>query len=77
MSFPYGVFMVLKEVCFVSHRQKPSWCFVVRQMYFMPAASTRSSHASGSNFTGFHCFASFTYSARGTRARHCSCSWNP
>ena len=33
----------------------------------MPASSARSSQASGLNFTGFHCWASLTYSARGTR----------
>jgi len=28
-------------VCLVSQRQKPSWCFVVSTMYFMPAAWRR------------------------------------
>ena len=38
-SRPKGECMMLKSVSFVSNMQKPSWCFVVNTMYFMPAAS--------------------------------------
>jgi len=52
MSRAKGVFMVLKGVCAVFHRQKPSWCLAVRQMYFMPADCIKSSQASGSKDWG-------------------------
>ena len=39
-------------------------------MYFMPASFASSTHASASNLTGFHCFASCSYSGTGIRARN-------
>ena len=36
----------------VGNRAKPSWCFEVITMYFMPASLASAAHASGSYFTG-------------------------
>ncbi len=38
-------------------------------MYLIPASFASCTQASGSNFTGFHCFASCSYSATGILAR--------
>ncbi len=56
-------------VTFESNSANPSWCLDVITMYFMPASCAICTQASGSNFTGFHCFASCSYSATGIRAR--------
>ena len=39
-------------------------------MYFMPASFASCTQASASNFTGFHCVASCSYSVTGIRARN-------
>ncbi len=38
-------------------------------MYLMPASWASRTHASASNFTGFHCFARASYSRTGIFAR--------
>ena len=53
-----------------SKSAKPSWCLEVITMYFMPASCASRTQASASNFTGFHCFASCSYSPTGIRARY-------
>ena len=45
-----------KSVYSVSNMQKPSWCLVVKIMYFMPASSNTSAHCSGLKFTGLNTF---------------------
>ena len=57
-------------LAFEPKRAKPSWCFEVMTMYFMPASWARRTQASASNRTGFHCFARPSYSRTGIRARY-------
>ena len=68
---------MLKSVYFVSNIQNPSWCFVVKQMYSIPASFASLTHSSGSYFTGLNSFMSFRYSARGVKKRQRTCSWYP
>ena len=66
--------MTLKSVYFVSHMQNPSWCFVVKQRYSMPASCIRSSHFSGLNLRGLKLSIYFTYLSLGIFFRHIICS---
>jgi hypothetical protein len=49
---------------------KPSWCFDVMTMYFMPASFASFTHSSALYFTGLNRDASFSYSRTGTGARN-------
>ena len=42
----------VKSVYSESNMQNPSWCFVVKIMYFMPASAKTSAHCSGLKSTG-------------------------
>ena len=43
-----------KSVWRVSNIENPSWCFVVKTMYFMPARRARSAQRPGSNRRGLN-----------------------
>ena len=47
--------MIVWSVCFESNITKPSWCFVVKTMYFIPASLAILAHWSALNFTGLKC----------------------
>ena len=46
-------------------RPKPSWCFEVMTMYFIPAFLATSTHSLALNFTGLNRAANFSYSETG------------
>src|SRR5258708_32168061 len=48
---------------------KPSWCFEVMTMYFMPASCASWTHSAGLHLTGLNCAASFSYSVTGSFER--------
>ena len=56
---------------------KPSWCFDVMTMYFMPASFASCTHASASNLTGLKREASRSYSLTGTAERSITHSPRP
>jgi hypothetical protein len=44
----------LRSVAFVSQRQNPSWCLVVKTMYFIPASLAVFTQSAALNNTGLN-----------------------
>src|SRR5680860_415395 len=50
-----GEFLTECSVVFVGHRQKPSWCFAVIMMPFIPASLATCAHCLASSVEGLNC----------------------
>ena len=57
-SRPNGdAFTMFQSEAFESNMAKPSWCFEVMTMYFMPASLAVRTHSSALNLTGLNSLA--------------------